>query len=84
MASAVGSLLGSALELFSFVLLIRIVLSWIPSIAWNDQPWRTLEQITEPYLGFFRRFIPPIANLDISPIVAFMVLGFIQSLAHTL
>jgi uncharacterized protein YggT (Ycf19 family) len=33
-----------------------------------------LRQVCEPYLGIFRRFIPPIGPLDLSPIVGILVL----------
>jgi YggT family protein len=33
---------------------------------------------TDPYLNFFRRIIPPLGMLDVSPIVAFFSLQFIE------
>jgi uncharacterized protein YggT (Ycf19 family) len=36
-----------------------------------------LRQVCEPYLSIFRRFIPPIGPLDISPIVAILVLSIV-------
>lgn len=79
MAADIGRVLASALDIYSFLLLIRIILSWIPAVRWYDAPWRQLDQITEPYLGLFRRFIPPIGGIDFSPIIAFMVLGFVRN-----
>jgi YggT family protein len=34
--------------------------------------------LTEPVMGFFRRFIPPVGGLDLSPIFIFVILGFIR------
>jgi len=39
-----------------------------------------LEAICEPYLKLFRKFIPPIGMLDISPVVGLIVLSVIQNL----
>jgi YggT family protein len=64
---------------FYFLLIIlRIFLTWIPSIDWGQQPIKTIREMTDIYLDVFRRFIPPIGGLDISPIVAIIVLQILQ------
>lgn len=64
---------------FYFLLIIlRIFLTWIPSIDWNQQPIKLIKTITDAYLDFFRLFIPPIGGLDFSPIVAIIVLQILQ------
>ena len=69
-------------QLFYFyylILIIRIFLTWIPSIDWNSQPFDFLRSITDPFLNIFRGIIPPIGGmLDISPILAFFALQFLQ------
>lgn len=52
-------------------------MSWIPS-ARESSIGHMLEKFCEPYLGFFRKFIPPIGMIDISPIVGLFVLNFIE------
>ncbi len=54
-----------------------ILLSWIPA-AQGSAVGRFLATVCEPYLGFFRKFIPPIGMIDISPIVGLFVLQFIE------
>ncbi len=66
-------------NLYFFLIILRIFLSWIPSIRWEIQPWQTLRQITDIYLNLFRRWIPPLNGLDFSPIVALIVLQIVQS-----
>ncbi len=39
-----------------------------------------LRQVCEPYLRFFRRFIPPLGPLDLSPMVAIIVLYVVGGL----
>ena len=65
---------------FYFILLIvRIFLTWIPNIDWDSQPFAFLRSLTDPFLNIFRGLIPPIGGaLDISPILAFFALQFLQ------
>jgi len=46
----------------------------IPYSRWSSAALGFLRDVTEPYLSIFRRFIPPIGPVDISPIVAVLVL----------
>lgn len=69
--------------LFKFywvLILLRIFMTWIPNIDWNQQPMRWMREVTDAYLNIFRRFIPPIGMLDVSPIVALIVLGIVQTI----
>ena len=66
--------------LFYVIILLRIFLSWIPNVDWHKQPWFTIRNVADAYLGIFRKFIPPYAGLDFSPIVALIVLQIIQQL----
>jgi YggT family protein len=71
-----------ALIVVYFVLiLIRILLSWLPRVPYNrflDAFITFVQDVTDPYLNLFRRFIPPVrlggGALDLSPIVATFVL----------
>ncbi|HEX8157176.1 MAG TPA: YggT family protein [Solirubrobacteraceae bacterium] len=46
----------------------------IPYSRWSSAILGFLRDVCEPYLGIFRRFIPPIGPIDVSPIVAILVL----------
>lgn len=67
-------------NLFSFLIILRIFLTWIPNIRWENQPWNTIRAVVDPYLEIFRKFIPPFGGLDFSPIVALLVLQLIGNL----
>lgn len=60
-------------------IMARIMLSWF-----RFDPYHPLSvflyRVTEPILGFFRGIIPPIGMIDISPIVAIVVLGIVQQM----
>ncbi len=59
-----------------------ILMSWIrmPYSIWINRIQRFLYDVVEPYLRIFRRFIPPLGPLDISPIVAIFVLWIASGL----
>ncbi len=59
------------------MLIAYILMSWVPA-AQNSAIGRMLEKVCEPYLGIFRKFIPPLGMIDISPIVAIFMLNFIE------
>lgn len=80
MLTPLGRLLTTLIEYYSFLLIARVILTWIPAIDWYQQPWRLLAQICDPYLNLFRRWIPPIGGIDISPIIALFALSFLQRL----
>ncbi len=72
----------SLLFYFYYILLIiRIFLTWIPSIRWEQQPFAWMRSVTDPFLNIFRGIIPPIGGvLDISPILAIVLLQIMQGL----
>ena len=61
-------LLVTAIEIYSWALIIYILLSWFPG-AKESTFGDFLARICEPYLEPFRRFIPPLGMIDISPLV---------------
>ncbi|MGN1401744.1 MAG: YggT family protein [Bacillus sp. (in: firmicutes)] len=65
------------MQLYSWALIIYILMSWFPN-ARESSIGLLLGKICEPYLEVFRRFIPPIGMLDLSPLVAFFVLRLAQ------
>ena len=77
-----------SLIIFAYVLL-SLVFSFgvrVPYSRWSDAVMGFLRDVCEPYLRLFRRFIPMIGPLDISPIVALLVLqivgNFVVSAVH--
>lgn len=66
------------IQIYSWALIIYILLSWVPG-ARESTFGDFLARICEPYLEPFRRFIPPIGVIDISPIVAIIVLRLASS-----
>ena len=65
-------------QVFYVMLFIRIIGSWIPEF--QNYRWMLFVRFyTDPYLNLFKKVIPPIGMIDISPIFAFLALGFIET-----
>jgi YggT family protein len=73
--------------IFVYVLLILayILTSWIrlPYSPWLNRIQRFLYDVCEPYLRLFRRVVPSVGPLDLSPMVGVIVLLIVQSLLDT-
>jgi YggT family protein len=74
------SVLSRTLEIYSLILLVRVLLSWFPNMDWSNPLLSTVSSITDPYLNAFRGLIPPIGGLDLSAILAFLALNLGQQL----
>jgi YggT family protein len=72
--------LATFLQLYLILLFVRILLTWFPTVGWMNRIVETLSPVTDPYLNVFRSFIPPVGGLDLSPILAFLVLQVLISI----
>lgn len=64
-----GELILLITQLYSFILLARVLMSWV-QIDPDSPLARTLYQLTEPVLAPVRNLLPPMSGLDFSPIIA--------------
>jgi YggT family protein len=76
-------LLCYAINVYTIILFIRIILSWV-TMFWSppsalSPAIKVIYDLTEPILRFFRGYIPPIGGLDISPILIFIILRIIAA-----
>jgi len=71
-----------AVFIYVYILLIfvYILMSWfrLPYSLWLNRIQKFLYDVCEPYLGLFRRFLPSLGPLDLSPFVATIVLIALQ------
>lgn len=70
-------------QVYTIMLFARILGSWVPDL----QGYRFMQFIafyTDPYLNLFRRIIPPLGMLDISPIIAFIALSMLKQFLNTI
>ena len=76
--AVLGFILYGLLSLYILLIMVRIIFSW-GGLGYTNRLMRFLIDVTEPLLGPLRRVIPPLGWLDISPIVAFLILCLFQA-----
>jgi len=74
---ATAQLLGYALHLYMWIIIIRALLSWVNPDPYNPIV-RFLVQVTEPVLYQVRKRIPFMGGLDLSPIIVIFIIYFLQ------
>lgn len=80
----VGFIIYGALSVYELLIFIRIIFSW-GMVSYSNRLMRFLVRATDPLLLPLRRIIPPLGMMDISPIVAFILIWlFKQAVAGTL
>ena len=83
----IADYVSALFTVYIILIFVNVLISWIPRMPYNRGLRAVLDFITEttnPYLNFFRRFLPPIGGggvaLDLSPIVGIFVLFLTQAL----
>ncbi|WP_240375198.1 YggT family protein [Bacillus piscicola] len=71
----IGFILLAGMQIYSYLIIIYILMSWFPN-ARESSLGQMLGSVVEPYMEPFRRIIPPLGMIDISPIVAIIALHF--------
>jgi YggT family protein len=78
--SSIQSFVDVFIWVYALVIFAFILTSWIrlPYSPWLNRIQRFLYDVCDPYLRLFRRVIPPLGPLDLSPVVAVVVLFALQ------
>ena len=81
-ADSVFRFIQAFVYVYVLLILAYILTSWIrlPYSPWLNRIQRFLYDVCEPYLRIFRRVIPPLGPLDLSPMVATIALLIALSL----
>ena len=77
------SILVTALQIYSYIILARILLSWVRVSPYHPTFGpivNAIYQITDPVLEPARRLLPPAGGLDFSPILVFLGISMLQRL----
>lgn len=80
--SVIGCL-ALVVNIYFFAIIINIILSWIAPGSHHPAA-QLLYQITEPVMQPFRRVIPPMGGIDLSPILVFLAISIIQVLLKSM
>lgn len=81
--TALVQLVDLLIQALWLLVIVWVIGSWVPSLR-RSQWFATLDNLVEPLVRPFRRLLPPetLGGLDISPILLFLALGFVQQLLH--
>lgn len=75
---AAGGALYTLLDLYFYAVIGSVIISWIAPDSYHPAP-QLIMQVTQPLFSQVQKVIPPIAGLDLSPIVIFVVIQLVQS-----
>jgi YggT family protein len=77
---SIASFVDVFITVYILLILVYVLSSWIrlPYNPWLNRIQRFLYDVCEPYLRLFRRVLPPLGPIDLSPVVAIIVLVVIQ------
>jgi YggT family protein len=67
-------------EIYYWLILIFILGSWFPKF-YSTKAGILISKIVDPYLAVFRRFIPPIGVIDLSPFIAIIAFRYLGGFA---
>jgi YggT family protein len=77
--TGVAKVLSIVLNLYMWLIIIRALASWFSPDPYNPI-YQFLIRITEPVLGYIRRFLPMrVGMMDLAPIVALLAIIFLQT-----
>ena len=79
---SVNSFISAFTIVYTLVIFAYILTSWVrlPYSPWLNRIQRFLYEVCAPYLGIFRRILPSMGPLDLSPLVATIVLWVVSGL----
>jgi YggT family protein len=85
MIGALRDVLITILDLYTYVIIAAVIVSWLVAFGvintYNQfarTALRILHALTEPLFGPIRRIIPPFGGLDLSPLIALLLIFFLQ------
>ena len=82
-ANYVSALFSVYILIIFIYILLNLLFSFglrMPYSRWSDALMNFLRDVCEPYLGLFRRFIPPVGMFDLSPIIAIFLLYIVRTI----
>ncbi len=73
----VAEIISQIFMVYTLMLFARILGSWFPELR-GSRAMQFVSYYTDPYLNLFKRIIPPLGAMDISPIFAFFALQILK------
>ena len=79
---SVQSFVTVFIAVYTLLIFAYVILSWVRSPYTAHPVVRFLHDVCDPYLRLFRRFVPPLGPVDLSPIVAVIALVVLERLVN--
>ncbi len=76
---SIGQLINAIGTFFYIAIFARVILSWFPQVSTTNPLIQFVFTVTEPILSPIRRLLPRIGMFDLSPMIALILIGVIQS-----
>ena len=78
------SIVQRLFDIYGWLIVIWCILSWVPRTGsgFFEDLRAAIATLVEPFVGLFRRFIPPVLGVDFSPVVAILALSLIERLLY--
>lgn len=73
-----SAIFNNIIAVYIYGIVAMCFLSWLPGVNWEILPIKILTYIFWPYLDLFTIFLPPIVNIDFSPVLAIGLLIFVR------
>jgi YggT family protein len=68
------TLISDAAQILALLIIVRALLTWIPSVDHGHPVVRAIVRITDPVLLPIRRLVPPLGGIDVTPIAALLLI----------
>ncbi|HYS45600.1 MAG TPA: YggT family protein [Rhizomicrobium sp.] len=85
MLNPIAALLIAVLEFYKWIVIAAVIVSWLTAFNVINQHnnfvrtlLRMLYALTEPVFRPIRKLLPPMGGLDLSPIIVFFIIWFLQ------
>ena len=79
-AKTASAVLGPLFALSTILFIVRIVMTWYPSVPYTKLPWVLAYAPTEPLLKPTRALVPPVGGVDVSPIIWVGMISFMNEI----
>ena len=79
-AKSIANALGPFFSIGTILFIVRIVMTWYPSVPYTKLPWVVAYVPTEPLLKPTRSLVPPVGGVDVSPIIWVGAISFMNEI----
>lgn len=80
MGLTIASILSNVLWVYGLIVVVRVLMSWVPNLDYNNPIVQFLMGVTEPVLRPIRNVLPAMGGFDFSPLILLVGIQVLQRL----